>query len=132
MGRQLEHEAGSQWARRATGRDQEERTVLLEQDDGTFAASTTGSVPGGPLDALAAVASVLSSRFGEASAQNLVGTVPEVRWRLPDGTRLSAAAGDEARGGTPVTLSREKLPSPEDVAAARAELAALLDAARPR
>ena len=79
----------------------------------------------------AAVAEVVTRRHGEAHGENLSASRPVVRWRLADGTRLSAAAGDENRSGTPVTLTRERLPAADDVGSAKAELAALLDAARP-
>lgn len=99
--------------------------------DGTFSASTTRTVPGGRLDALAAVAEVVCARYGEAHGQNLAASQPVVRWRLDDGTRLAATAGVENRSGTPVTLTRERLPATEDMDGAKAELTTLLDAARP-
>lgn len=99
--------------------------------DGTFTASTTRTVPGGRLDALAAVAEVVAHRYGEAHGQNLAASQPVVRWRLADGSRLSAAAGLERRTGTPVTLTRERMTGGDDVDGVKAELAALLDAARP-
>lgn len=140
MTSRLEDEAGQDtgsggwWSRGVTALQAQVTGVRLpwERSDGTFSAAATGTVPGGPLDALAAVASVLCARFGDPSGQNLSGSMPVVRWRLPDGTRLSAAAGAEGRGGTPVTLTHEQLTSAGDATAAKDELGDLLDAARPR
>lgn len=134
MGRRLEDSVGGEM-RAATGRDQEQaRQGRLPEmmPDGTFSASTTRTVPGGRLDALAAVAECVTRRHGEAHGQNLSASGPVVWWRMDDGTRLSAAAGVENRSGTPVTLTHERLPTACDVDTAGAELAALLDAARPR
>lgn len=100
------------------------------QSDGTFSASTTRTVPGSRLDALAAVAGAVTAEHGEPHGQNLTASQPVVRWRLADGTRLSAAAGAEKASGTPVTLTWDKLPDHGDVEPTKARMVSLLEALR--
>lgn len=95
-----------------------------QRADGTFSVSRTRTLPGERLDALAALAEVVTARFGEPHGQNLQASQPNVRWRPADGTRLAAAAGAPNKSGTPVNLTWEKLP---DQAAADDALA-MIDA----
>lgn len=101
-----------------------------QQPDGTFTTSATRTIPGERLEALAAVKESVQSVHGEASAMNLAASMPVVRWKLADGTRLAAAAGPERASGTPVTLTLEKLASHEAIAAAKEALVRLLESAR--
>lgn len=96
------------------------------QSDGTFSASTTRTVPGARLDALARVAAAVTDAHGDPHGQNLAASQPVVRWRLPDGTRLSATAGPEKTTGTPITLTWDKLPGHDAVGPAKERMAALL------
>lgn len=97
-----------------------------QKGDGTFSASATRTIPLPRLEALSAVAALVTERFGERYAENLAASMPVIRWRLLDGTRLAAAAQPEARSGTPVNLTLDKLASPEALAAAKADLVDLL------
>lgn len=101
-----------------------------QRADGTFSTSKTATIPGEPLDALAAVATVVTGRHGEAHGQNLQASQPNVRWRLPDGTRLAAAVQGRNKTGIPVNLTWEKLPTAEAAQLAHAELVDLLTEAR--
>ncbi|MDO5535142.1 MAG: hypothetical protein Q4F65_10885 [Propionibacteriaceae bacterium] len=101
-----------------------------QRADGTFSASKTMTIPGEPLDALAAVASGVTARHGEAHGQNLTASMPNVRWRLPDGTRLAAAVQGRNKSGIPVNLTWEKLASAEAALLAKAELEEILTEAR--
>lgn len=101
-----------------------------QKSDGTFATSATRTIPGERLEALASVKEAVQSVHGEPSGMNLGASMPNVRWRLADGTRLAAAAGDERASGTPVTLTHERLPSHEAVAGAKEALVAILESAK--
>lgn len=101
-----------------------------QRPDGTFTASITRTVPGPRLAALEAVVAQVTAEHGDPHGQNLAATMPVVRWRLADGTRLAAAAQPENVSGTPVNLTLERLPSAEDVEPRKAALLALLDRAR--
>ena len=100
------------------------------QSDGTFATSVTRTIPGERLAALASVKESVQAVHGEPTGMNLAAAMPVVRWKLEGGGRLAAAAGPEKATGTPVTLTREKLASHEDVAPAKAHLVELLEAAK--
>lgn len=101
-----------------------------QQSDGTFATSTTRTVPGAPLEALAAVTAAISARYGEPHGQNLAARMPVVRWRLEDGTRLTAAVQGQRATGSPLTLTRERLTDPDAIPDAKQELGELLRAGR--
>ena len=88
------------------------------------------TIPGEPLDALAAVASGVTARHGEAHGQNFTTAMPNVRWRLPDGTRLSASVQGRNRTGSPVNLTWERLRTAEAALLAKAELEDILTEAR--
>lgn len=97
-----------------------------QRADGTFTASKTATVPGEPLDALALVASAVTARHGEAHGQNLTASMPNVRWRLSDGTRLAAAVQGRNKSGIPVNLTWERLATAEAAVLAKAELEEIL------
>lgn len=101
-----------------------------QRADGTFTTQKTATIPGEPLDALAAVANLVTGQHGEPHGQNLTASMPNVRWRLADGTRLQASAGRRNKSGSPVTLTRERLPSGEAALLARAQLDEILTEAR--
>lgn len=101
-----------------------------QKSDGTFATSVTRTIPGARLEALAAVKESVQAVHGDPSAINLAASMPVVRWKLAGGGRLSAAAGAENSSGTPVTLTREKLASADEVAPAKEALVELLEAAK--
>ena len=73
--------------------------------DGTFAVSKTMTIPGERLIALDAVVQLVVGGHGEPHGQNLAASQPVVRWRLPDGTRLQAAAQQPNKSGTPIGLT---------------------------
>ncbi|SFR99512.1 hypothetical protein SAMN04487783_0357 [Agrococcus baldri] len=100
-----------------------------QQADGTFVVSKTRTVPGERLDALAAVRTAIEARHGDAHGENLAASYPVVRWRLDDGTRLSAAAQKQGKSGTGINLTFEKLPDPAAMAPAEEEIAAIFEAA---
>lgn len=101
-----------------------------QKSDGTFATSATRTIPGERLAALASVKDAVQSVHGEPSAMNLGASMPVVRWKLPDGTRLAAAAGPERASGTPVTLTLERLTSAEQVSESKTRLVELLESAK--
>lgn len=101
-----------------------------QRADGTFSASKTATVPGEPLDALAAVATVVAGRHGEPHGQNLAASMPNVRWRLADGSRLAAAVQGRNKSGIPVNLTWERLASADAAVLAKAELDDILTEAR--
>ena len=101
-----------------------------QRADGTFSTQKTMTIPGEPLDALAAVASGVTARHGEAHGQNFTTAMPNVRWRLPDGTRLSASVQGRNTTGIPVNLTWERLPTAEAALLAKAELEDILTEAR--
>lgn len=101
-----------------------------QQQDGSFTASSTRTIPGSRLEALAAVTDSVRAVHGEPSAENLAASMPVVRWRLADGTRLTASAQPANSSGTPVTLSHEKLPDHPLLEEAKRALVDLLDAAK--
>lgn len=101
-----------------------------QRADGTFSAQKTATVPGEPLDALALVANAVSGRHGEPHGQSLGAKMPNVRWRLSDGTRLAASVQGRNKGGIPVNLTWEKLPTAEAALLAKAELEEILEEAR--
>lgn len=119
------------WAQGVTVDYEQARKGRLpgQRADGTFATSTTKTVLGERLDALARVADVVSARHGERHGQNLSASMPIVRWRPDDGTRVSAAAGVPNKSGTPVTITVEKLPSREAMTKANAAAKELLERA---
>ncbi len=97
-----------------------------QQKDGTFSVSTTRTVPGERLDALARVTDAVTARHGAPHGENLTASHPIVRWRLEDGTRLAASALPMNASGTPVNLTHNKLPSHELMEQAKADLAEVL------
>lgn len=99
-----------------------------QRADGTFSTQKARTVPGDPLAVLDAVARVLTAEYGEPASSNRTAAMPNVRWRLPDGTRLHIAVGAEKASGSPVTITQEKLPSAEAAAAAKERFSALLAA----
>ena len=101
-----------------------------QRADGTFAVSKTMTIPGERLIALDAVVQLVVGRHGEPHGQNLAASQPVMRWRLPDGTRLQAAAQQPNKSGTPIGLTWERLADPEALARAQAELVEMLEAAR--
>lgn len=101
-----------------------------QQSDGTFATSVTRTIPGERLGALASVKDAVQAVHGDPSAMNLAASMPVVRWKLPDGSRLAAAAGPERASGTPVALTLERLVSSDQVASAKAHLVAMLESAK--
>ncbi|MDO5504580.1 MAG: hypothetical protein Q4G67_15560, partial [Actinomycetia bacterium] len=70
-----------------------------QKSDGTFATSATRTIPGERLEALASVKESVQAVHGEPSGMNLAASMPNVRWKLTDGSRLAAAAGDERASG---------------------------------
>jgi hypothetical protein len=96
-----------------------------QQADGTFAVSTTRTVPGERLEALATVRTAIEARHGAPHGENLAAAQPVVRWRLADGTRLAAAAQHPNRSGTPINLTIEKLADAAAMEAAKAEIAGI-------
>lgn len=90
-----------------------------QRADGTFAVSRTVTVPGDRLDALARVESVVTDAHDVPHGRNLAASMPVVRWRLADGTRLQAAAQPPNKSGTPVNLTWEKLPDEASMGVAR-------------
>lgn len=101
-----------------------------ERADGTFTTQKTATVAGEPLDALALVTGLVISRHGEPAGGNLDARTPSVRWRLPDGTRLTATALERNRSGVPVNLTWERLPSNAAADHVRQELEEIFDEAR--
>lgn len=101
-----------------------------QRADGTFSASITRTIPGSRLATLEAVAAVVTAAHGAPHGQNLAATMPVIRWRLPDGTRLAVAAQLENATGTPINLTLERLGSHALVGGAKKDLLALLDSAR--
>lgn len=98
-----------------------------QQKDGTFSVSVTRTLPAARLEALDAVTTAVTARHGEPHSANRAARYPVVRWRLDDGTRLSATAQPEKATGTPVSLTRERLPGHPEMEGAREELVALLE-----
>lgn len=127
-----EHGVDGWWAQGITVDFEQARKGRLpgQQRKGTFTASATRTIPGERLAALASVKESVQAVHGEPSGMNLAASMPVVRWRLADGTRLAAAAGAERSTGTPVTLTHERLASSELVAPAKAHLVELLEGAR--
>lgn len=101
-----------------------------QRADGTFSTQKTATIPGEPLDALALVATLVTARHGEPHGQNLGASMPNVRWRLADGTRLLASAQGRNKSGVPVNLTWEKLPTAAAALLAKEELAEILGEAR--
>lgn len=124
-----EHGLDGWWAQGVTVDFEQARKGRLPgmQSDGTFSTSTSRTLPGARLDALALAVVAVTARHGEPHGQNLAASQPVVRWRLEDGTRLAAAAGPEKPTGTAITLTRERLTSHDQIPAAKDELRALLD-----
>lgn len=107
-----EHGVSSWWAQGITVDFEQAHQGRLpgQRTDGTFSLSVTRTIPGERLDALAHVADLVAAQFGERSGENLTAVMPNVRWRLADGTRLAASAGIPNKSGTPVNLTWDKLP----------------------
>lgn len=126
-----EHGVDPWWAQGITVDFEQERKGRLpgQQADGTFAVSRTRTVPGERLEALAAVRTAVEALHGEAHGENLAASQPVVRWRLADGRRLAAAAQTPNRSGTPIAVTIEKVADAAATDAAKAEIAAILDAA---
>lgn len=99
-----------------------------QRADGTFSTQKARTIPGDRLAALDTVAAALACVHGEPTGANRTAAMPNVRWRLPDGTRLHAAAGLPTASGTPITITQEKLPSAEAAAAAKESFAEILAA----
>lgn len=100
-----------------------------QQADGTFTAARTRTIPGDRLEALDRVRAEVEARHGAPHGENLAASMPVVRWRLADGTRLAIAAQPPNRSGTPVNVTIERLPSADAMEPAREAIAAILDAA---
>lgn len=126
-----EHGVDGWWAQGITVDFEQDRKGRLpgQQADGSFSVSRTRTIPSERLEALAAVRAAVEAQHGEAHGENLAASHPVVRWRLDDGRRLAAAAQPRNQSGTPVSLTFEKLPDAEAMEAAKAEIAALFDAA---
>ncbi|GEK79608.1 hypothetical protein [Agrococcus baldri] len=122
-----EHGVDGWWAQGITVDFEQARKGRLpgQQADGTFVVSKTRTVPGQRLDALATVRAAIEARHGPAHGENLAASYPVVRWRLDDGTRLSAAAQQPGKSGTGVNLTFEKLPDPAAMEVAADEIAAI-------
>lgn len=101
-----------------------------QRADGTFTTQKTATIPGEPLDALAAVANLVTGQHGEPHGQNLTASMPNVRWRLADGTRLAAAVQGRNKSGIPVNLTWERLATADAAVLAKAELDDILTEAR--
>lgn len=127
-----EHGLDGWWAQAVTVDFQQAVKGRLpgQRADGTFSVTKTATLPGEPLDALAAVATVVTGRHGAPHGQNLTASMPVVRWRLADGTRLAASVQGRNKSGVPVNLTWEKLPTAETALLARAELEDVLTEAR--
>lgn len=127
-----EHGVDGWWAQGITVDFEQSRKGRLpgQQKDGTFVASVSRTIPRPRLQALEAVAAQVRAVYGEPHGQNLEARMPVVRWRLDDGTRMSATAAAEKATGTPVDITREKLAAAQDVEPAKDELVGLLEAAR--
>lgn len=127
-----EHGVSGWWAQGITVDYEQARKGRLpgQQADGSFSTQKSTTIPGERLDALALVAGVVTAAHGEPHGQNLAASMPVIRWRLSDGTRIAAAAGIPNRSGTPITLTWEKLASPDAATAAKQVLTELLDRAR--
>ena len=125
-----EHGVEPWWSQGITVDFEQDRKGRLpgQQADGTFSVSRTRTVPGERLDALAVVRAEVERRHGPAHAENLAAAQPVVRWRLGDGTRLAAAAGQPNRTGTPVTLTIERMPDASALQTAKAEIEAVFGA----
>lgn len=100
-----------------------------QQADGTFTTQRARTISGDRLNALRAVADVVTARHGEPHGESLQANQPNVRWRLADGTRLQAAAGLPNNSGTPVTLTHSRLPSHEAIGPAKDAIDGILAAA---
>lgn len=126
-----EHGVDGWWAQGITVDFEQDRKGRLpgQRADGTFAVSKTRTIAGERLAALAAVRAAVEAVHGEAHGENLAASQPVVRWRLADGRRLAAAAQLPNQSGTPVNLTFERLPDVAAMDAAKAEIAALFDAA---
>lgn len=124
-----EHGVDPWWAQGITIDYEQARKgrVPGQRSDGSFATQKARTIPGDRLDALAAVAAVVSAQYGEPIGQNLTASLPNVRWKLEDGSKLSASAGKPNASGTPITLMHEKLAGPDAVAPAKQHLADLLE-----
>ena len=116
------------WAQGITVDYEQSRKGRLpgQRADGTFSTQKARTIPGERLAALAAVATALTAEYGEPSGSNLQAAQPVVRWALPDGVRMHAAAGTPNASGTPVTVTQERLPDADTAAAAKARFAAIL------
>ncbi len=127
-----QHGVDGWWAQGITVDFEQARKGRLpgQQKDGTFSASITRTIPGSRLAALQAVAAIVTEAHGEPHGQNLAASIPVIRWRLPDGTRLAAAAQLENTTGTPINLTLDRLGSHDLVEGAKKDLLALLDSAR--
>ncbi|MDR7233118.1 hypothetical protein [Agrococcus sp. BE272] len=125
-----EHGVDPWWAQGITVDFEQDRKGRLpgQQADGTFTVARTRTVPGERLAALAAVRAAVEARHGAPHRESLAAAQPVVRWRLGDGTRLAAAAQQPNRSGTPVSVTIERLPDAEAMAAAKAEIDAIFAA----
>lgn len=126
-----EHGVDGWWAQGITVDFEQDRKGRLpgQQADGTFAVSKTRTIAGERLEALAAVRAAVEAVRGAAHGENLAASQPVVRWRLADGRRLAAAAQQPNTSGTPVNLTFERLPDAAAMDGAKAEIAALFEAA---
>lgn len=137
--RSWEHKATAEWlvdTHGVTGWWAQGITVDYEQArkgrqpgqraDGTFSTQKARTIAGSPLEVLDAVAAVLTAEDGEPSGSNREAAMPNVRWRLADGTRLHIAVGAVRASGSPVTVTQERLPSAQAAAAAKERFSALL------
>ncbi|WP_052460282.1 DUF4287 domain-containing protein [Microbacterium gorillae] len=99
-----------------------------QRADGTFATQKSRTLPGDRLALLARAADALAVEYGEPHGQSLDAALPNVRWRLPDGTRLSVAVGPQRATGAAVTVTQERIPDAETAATARRRFADVLAA----
>lgn len=125
-----EHGVDPWWAQGITVDFEQDRKGRLpgQQPDGSFSVARTRTVPGERLAALAAVRAEVESRHGAAHGENLAASQPVVRWRLPDGTRLAAAAQQPSATGTPVVITVQKLADASAMESAKDEIAAIFHA----
>ena len=124
-----QHGVPAWWCQSLTVAYEQARGLRLpgQRADGSFEVSASKTFPAEQEEALDQVVRAVSDALGHGPAgQRREAVYATARWSLGDTGRILATAGPTKNGRTPVSLTHQRIPGPEQVAEARAELRRLL------
>ncbi|MGO4690831.1 DUF4287 domain-containing protein [Glaciibacter sp. 2TAF33] len=129
-----EHQVPRWWCQTVTVGFEQARGMRLpgQRADGTFEVSTSATLSADQPGALDAVVAVVTDALGAPASENREAKYATARWKL-DGRESLLVTSNPANGGkTSVSLTHQRMSTPEQVAPAKAAMVLWLAAARDR